>query len=157
MNSAWSKKWSHLEYDQFLIGNEDFSKWVIIDKESCVFINLRATSKRLKSFQVELLGSDNNKYYDKQPILVRASSSTCDPHTSKIWRSLISPLSRNNICVLVKMTRRNGQTHEPHIGLRDHGLNGILFVLYLEYNNGGHLEVLQESAMRVYIRKFYHL
>ena len=55
------------------------------------------------------------------------------------------------------MTRRNGQTHEPHIGLRDHGLNGILFVLYLEYNNGGHLEVLQRSAMRVYIRKFYDL
>ena len=37
MNAAWSKKWSHLEYDQFLIGNEDFSKWVIIDKESCVY------------------------------------------------------------------------------------------------------------------------
>ena len=156
MNTAWSKKWSHLEYDQFLIGNEDFSKWVIIDKESCVFIKIPATSKRFKLFQVELLGSDNNKYYDKQPIKVMASSSTCDPHTSK----KISPAESEQfikICFLVKMTRRNGQTHEPHIGLRDHGLAGILFVLYLEYNNGGHLDVLQESAMRVYTRKFYDL
>ena len=84
MNYAWSKKWSHLEYDQFLIGNEDFSKWVIIDKESSVFIKLPATRKRFKLFQVELIGSDNNKYYDKQPIQVMASSSTCDPHTSKL-------------------------------------------------------------------------
>ena len=84
MNAAWSKKWSHLEYDQFLIGNEDFSKWVIIDKESCVYKNVPATSKRFKLFQVELIGSDNNKYYDKQPIKVMASSSTCDPHTSKL-------------------------------------------------------------------------
>ena len=34
---------------------------------------------------------------------------------------------------------------------------GTLFVVYLEYNNGGHLQVLQESAMGVYIRKFYDL
>ena len=69
---------------QFLISNEEFSKWVIIDKESCVFRNFPATSKRFKLFQVELLGSDNNKYYDQQPIKVMASSSTCDPHTSKL-------------------------------------------------------------------------
>ena len=58
---------------------------------------------------------------------------------------------------LVKMTRRNGQLQEPLIGLRDHGLMGLWFVVYLEYNNGGHLQLLQESAMRVYIRKFYEL
>ena len=31
---------------------------------------------------------------------------------------------------------------------------GTLFVVYKENNYGGHLELLQNSAMRVYIRKF---
>ena len=40
---------------------------------------------------------------------------------------------------------------------RDVGLMGGLGTVYRENGNGGFLELLGQSAMRVYIRKFYPL
>ena len=55
------------------------------------------------------------------------------------------------------MRRRNGYLEEPIIPLRDFGLMGSLSVVYKENSYGGHLELLQKNAMRVYIRKFFPL
>ena len=105
MSQEWSVSWTNEQFSEFLFSSGDFKHWMIVSKK-------------------DLIGDDGEKWYANEDVEVQASSISCAPYNSKMYRRL-------------------AHNEDPWVSITDPFSSSMM--VYGGYNVQGHDNLLTKS------------